>query len=191
MKIWSLYPNCDFDPLLGPGTIAASPRPGLVTSRGGRGCVTGIGGDGGRIQDDTPLDHETLRFQLSLKLLPDRRVLAGLCQALTKQPDRRPIRDGLRIAQEMTERDPVRCLALQFGILQPIPPLQHQQPDREDNIIVRATAFACIVRVQVRHKRVEGIPIEQTADLTLSVTQSSKSGIFVPNGKMSKFTHEK
>ena len=84
--------------LLCPGTIAASPRPGQVTSRGGRGCVTGIGDDEGRILDDTPFDRETPGFELSLKLLPDRRVLAGLCQALTKQPDRRLIQDDLRIA---------------------------------------------------------------------------------------------
>lgn len=127
--------------------------------------MTGIGGDGGRILDDTPLDHETLRFQLSLKLLPDRRVLAGLSQALTKQPDRRPIRDGLRIAQEMTERDPVRCLPLQFGIGQPIPLLQHQQPEHENNVIMRATSLADIVRVQVRQKRTEGSPIDQALDL--------------------------
>lgn len=72
--------------------------------------MTGIGGDEGRNLDDTTLDRETLSFKLSLKLLPDRSIFAGLRQTHTKQPDHRPIRNGLRIAQEMAERDLVRRL---------------------------------------------------------------------------------
>ena len=77
----------------------------------------------------------------------------------------------------MAERDPVCRLTLQFGIRQAIPLLKHQQPDHENDIIVQATASALGVRVEIGKERAKGTPVDQTADLTQTITQSSKGGI--------------
>lgn len=127
--------------------------------------MPGVGGDERRILDDPLLDREPLYFELPLKFLPDHRVLTHLGQTFTKQPDRWPIRDGRWIAQEMAERDPIRCLAFQFRIGQPIPLLEHPQAEYEDSVTVRAAAFIGIVRIQARQKRAESIPLDQIPDL--------------------------
>jgi len=126
----------------------------------------GSAGDERGILHDAALDRKTLFIELPLKLLPDRRIFPGFGQAFPEQPDRRPVRNGLRIPEEMAERDPIRRLTLQFGIRQAIPLLEHQQFDHENDVIVRTTASTLGVRVEIRKKRAKGVPVNQIADLT-------------------------
>jgi len=147
--MWSLYLNCDFEPLLRPSAIAAASRLCLVAlGRLGRDML-GIGGYGRRILNDTASDGESLYFELLLKLIPVRSVLHGLSQVFTEQPDRRPIRNGLRVSNEMAKRDPIYCMTF-IRIRQTIPLLEHQQPDHENDVTVRKTASALGVGVEVR-----------------------------------------
>ncbi len=177
--------------LPGPGTVAASPRPCLVTPGSvGRG-VTRISGDERSVLHDTAFDGESLYLELPLELIPDHRIFPGLRQAFPEQPDRRPIRNGLWVSQEVAKRDPVGRLPFQFRIRQTIPLLEHQQADHENDVTVRTTASTLGVGVQVGKEWTEGIPVDQTADLTQPITQGGKGGIFVPNCEIGKRAHEK
>jgi hypothetical protein len=177
--------------LLCPGAVTAAPRLCLVSpGRVGRG-VSGIGGDERGVLHDAALDGEPLYLELPLELLPDRGILPGLRQAFPEQPDRRPIRNGLGISQEVAERDPVGRLTFQFGVREAIPLLKHQQPDHQNNVVVRTTASSLGIGVEVSKERTEGVPVDQTADLTQPIAQGGKAGIFVPNRKIGKRAHEK
>jgi len=91
----------------------------------------------------------------------------------------------------VAERDPVGRLTLQFGIRQTIPLLEHQQPDHENNVIVRTTTSTLGICVEVSKQRTEGFPVDQAANLTQPIAQGGKRGIFVPNREIGKRAHGK
>jgi len=63
---------------------------------------------------------KTLLNELPLELVPDDSILLGFGQAFPERPDHRPVRDSLRMSQEIAERDPIRRLTRSaFGCKSP------------------------------------------------------------------------
>jgi len=91
----------------------------------------------------------------------------------------------------VAKRDPVGRLTLQFRIREAIPLLEHQQFDHENDVTARTTTSTLGICVEVSKQRTEGFPVDQTANLTQSITQGGKRGIFVPNREIGKRTHGK
>ena len=153
--------------------------------------MSGIGGDERGVLHDAAPDGEPLYFELPLELLPDHSIFPGFGQAFPEQPDRRPIRNSLRIPEEVAERDPVGRLTLKFRIREAIPLLEHHQFDHENDVIVRTTTSTLGICVEVSKQRTEGFPVDRAADLTKPIAQGGKRGIFVPNREIGKRAHGK
>ena len=97
--MWSLYPKWDFDPFF--AQVPSRLRRVSACSPGG---MSRTGGDERGVLHDAAPDGEPLYFELPLELLPDHSIFPGFGQAFPEQPDRRPIRNGLWIPEEVAER---------------------------------------------------------------------------------------
>ena len=94
-----------------------------------------------------------------LQLLPHQPVPAGFGEAFSELPDRRVVRKGLGEAEESLEAEAIHNLALQFGVAEAVPLLEHQHLYHHDGVDVRSASLGAFVVVEGLNDGGEGFPV--------------------------------
>ena len=88
-------------------------------------------------------------------------ILPGFGEALPVLPDRCTVGDGFRVAEEPAEVDTVHRLALQLGVAEAVPGLEHQELHHGDGVHVGSASMGALVVEEALDYGAELFPVDE------------------------------